>query len=141
MAEINFSEALADPPDLTVEPLGIPRRPRPPLPAVEIPNQLLSARRSFETRDELLTGQRDLNDPVNDEDFLLVGSLAVQPSTETVKIEFDVSVATRTELGLDPEDQSLFIKFRNPQLARSLSVQYLVAMGLEQVLEEDVREF
>ncbi len=141
MAAIDFTKALADPPDLQLESVGLPRRPKTAAPAVELPNQLLSARRAFQTRDDLVSGRRDLNNSINDEDFELIGSLALQPSTDNIAIEFDVSVAARTELGIDLEDEALFTKFRNPQLARSLAVQYLVAMGLEQTLEEDVREF
>ena len=59
MAEIDFSEATADPADLSLEPVDIPRRPVEPTPTVEIPNQLLSARRAFETRDDLASGERE----------------------------------------------------------------------------------
>ena len=141
MAEIDFAQATAEPADLSLEPVNIPRRPVTPDPTVEIPDQLLSARRAFEARDDLASGKRNLNDPINDESFELVGPLAMQIPAEEIKIELDVSNQTRGELDLDLEDPALFTRFRNPQLARTLSVQYLVAMGLEQELQEDVREF
>lgn len=141
MAEINFVEATAEPADLSLEPVDLPRRPVTPDPTVEIPDQLLSARRSFEARDDLASGKRNLNDSINDDAFRLAGSLAMQISSEEIKIELDVSNQTRGELDLDLEDPALFTRFRNPQLSRTLSVQYLVAMGLEQELQDDLREF
>ena len=141
MAAIDFAQATAEPETLSLEPVDLPRRPVTPDPTVEIPDQLLSARRSFEARDDLASGKRNLNDPINDEAFQLAGSLAMQIPAEEIKIELDVSNTTRGALGLDLEDPALFTRFRNPQLSRTLSVQYLVAMGLEQELQEDVREF
>ena len=102
MAAIDFTQATAEPEDLSLEPVDLPRRPVTPDPTVEIPDQLLSARRSFEARDDLASGKRNLNDPINDEAFQLAGSLAMQIPAEEIKIELDVSNTTRGELGLDP---------------------------------------
>lgn len=141
MSEIDFAAASEDPENLSLEPVDLPRRPKPPDPTREIPNQLLSARRAFELRDDFVSGKRDLTDPINDEAFELTGRLARTPTEEEIDVEVDLSNTTRSDLGLDLEDEALFRRFRSPQVARTLATQYLIAMGLEQVFTEQVEEF
>jgi len=109
MAEpINFDEALADPPDLTPEPPRFPRRPQPPVPARQIEDQLFSAKRAFELRDEFATGMRDLTSPVIDDSFELIGGLLRAPSNEELTEEIETSNKERDTLGLEREDEDLF---------------------------------
>lgn len=141
MSEIDFAAASEDPENLSLEPVDLPRRPKAPDPTREIPNQLLSARRAFELRDDFVSGERDLTSQVNDEAFELTGRLARTPTEEEIDVEVDLSNTTRSDLGLDLEDEALFRRFRSPQVARTLATQYLIAMGLEQVFTEQVEEF
>lgn len=142
MAEpINFDEALADPPDLTPEPPRLPRRPRAPIPARDISDQLFAAIKAFELRDTFSSGGRDLESPVNDENFELIGDLKRSPSPDELDTEVNTSNISRDELGLDREDEDLFRQFRSPDISRLLATDYLVAMGLEQLFAETLRTF
>ncbi len=137
---INFDEALADPPDLVIEPPKLPRRP----PSTEepkrnIPNQLISAAAAWELRDAFISGERDPNSGENDDAFQLPASLEANPTQEQVEIERLQSNKTRDELGIDRISDGLFAQFRNPTTSRNLIVDFVEAMGLETEFQEDLR--
>ncbi len=137
---IDFDKALADPPDLTAEAPEIPRRPKVPVPVRPIENQLLSAKRAFDMRDDFSNGFRDVNSDVNDESFALFGPITIAPTSDQINIELDKSNTDRAELGIDPIDENVFRRFRDPENARTLASQFVIAMGLEQVLGQDLTE-
>lgn len=137
---INFDEALADPEDLQLAPPEIPGRPvEAPTRQRDIPGQLLSATRAWELRDKFSSGERDLDNPVNDDNFALPPSLEEKPTAEQIEIELAQSNSDRDELGVDRVGDALFTQFRDPGLSRSLIVQFLDAMGLENEFHEDLR--
>ena len=137
---IDFDEALADPEPLQIEPPIIPGRPVPEVvPERDIPGQLFAAGKAWELRDKFASGERDLNNPINDPEFSLPPSLEVRLTTEQVELELDASNAERDEIGVDRIDEALFRQFRDPGLARNLIVQFLDAMGLENEFHEDLR--
>lgn len=134
---INFDEALAEPPDLVPDPpQEMPRLPLTLEPTRLIENQLVSATFAYALRDDFQGGFRDVIDPINNDAFALFGILSQQPSEEQVTIELEASNADRAELGLDPIDPNLFVRFRGPDLARSLTNEIVIAMGMEQEFAE-----
>lgn len=142
MAEpINFSEALADPPDLVPDPPEeMPRLPLTLEPTRSVENQLVSAAFSHALRDDFQGGFRDVTDPINNDAFALFGTLSQRPNDEAVVVELNQSNTDRAALGLDPIDPDLFVRFRGPDLARSLANEIVIAMGMEQEFTETLTE-
>lgn len=139
---IDFDEALADPEPLQIEPPEIPGRSVEPITRTrEIPGQLLSATKGWELRDRFATGERDLDNSVNDTNFALPPSLETKLTSDELEIELEASNEARDEIGVDRIDEALFRQFRDPGLARNLIVQFLDAMGLENEFNEDLRTF
>ncbi|KKN70462.1 hypothetical protein LCGC14_0430400 [marine sediment metagenome] len=137
---INFAQALAEPERLQVAPPEIPGRPVDvEIREREIPGQLFSATKAWELRDRLVSGERDLNNPVNDNNFALPPSLEVKPTSDQVDMEVEESNEDRDEIGVDRIEESLFRQFRDPGLSRDLIVRFLDAMGLENEFHEDLR--
>jgi hypothetical protein len=138
---IDFDEALADPPDLTLEPPVLVDPPiiKEVLPKRDIPNQLLSAARAWELRDEFASGRRDPNNRINVTEFALPASLQRRPNSEQLDAEIRESNETRDLLGVERINEGVFRQFRDPSNSRETIVQFLIAMGLEVQFEEDLR--